>query len=169
MAFNGAFTITENANLGTIILTNASTGSDGNLTGRTISSFRADGSVYAAPILWPLANASILLDDFFLVDNAVNIVVDWVSSAPLSSPSSYTANEVYAYIAFAEYFLYYLTQQQQATPNIIQAVGYYDNKGIVRTELDSAQSAVTLAADIKAAQACIERVQNMIDNQNSFF
>lgn len=167
--FNGNFSVSETSNLGTIVLTDTSTGADPDLTGRTINIFRADGTVFTDPIPWAIGDSSITLDGIFSKDIAVNIRVDWVSTAPDPDPSTYTKNTVYAYMDYSEYFLYYLTQLQLATPDIIQSDGYYANKTKVRCEIDNAQNAVDFATDIKAAQACIERAQYMIDNQNSFF
>lgn len=167
--FNGAFTISENSNLGTIILTDTSIGDDPALTGRTINIFKANGAAFVAAIPWPIADDTIILDNIFPVSQAVNIVVNWVSAAPEAAPSTYTANTVFAYMGYIEYFLYYLTQLQLANPTIIQSDGYYTNKSKVRSEVDSAQNAVDFAADIEAAQACIERAQYMIDNQKLYF
>ena len=168
--FNGAFTIAETSNLGTIVLTDTSTGADAGLTGRTISIFRADGTAFTDPIPWPLAQSSITLDDIFNKDIAVNIRVDWgTTTNPVDPASTYTANEVYAYTDFGEYFLYNLTQLLMSKPDTIQADDFYKNMFKVRTDIDNAHNCIDFASDQKQAQQCLDRVQNMIDNQNTFF
>lgn len=168
MAFNGAFTIAVTSDPSTFVLTDTSVGSDTNLTGRTVYLYQASSQLLVSAISWPLANNTIninVLDK----DYALNVVVDWQSSSPLPSPSTYSYSLIYAFIGYAMQFLYQLTQNQTSQPAIIDDKDYYYNKGVLITEMDSAINAISPGGDLFAAQSCINRYQLLINNQTYFF
>lgn len=167
MAFNGAFTISENTTLGVIILTDASTGNDPNLTARTIYIYRSDGTLLATAN-WPLGDNQITLD-IFAKDLAMNVKVNYTSSNPLAAPSTYTYDLLYLYKSFGQDFLYQLTQYQLSNPTIIQSENYYKNKLKVIVDMDSAQNALDYGRDIESAQLCVEMYQALIDGQKYYF
>lgn len=168
MSFNAAFSILPTADPAVFILTDTSTGSDMNLTGRTISLFQTDGSLLVPAIPWPIANSSISLN-VLPTDMALNISVSWASSSPLAPPSSYIYTQIYAFVKYAQQFLYSWTQEQQANPAITQDQNFYKNKLIVFCEILSAQNAIETGSDIFAAQAAIERYLYIMANSNYYF
>ena len=88
MAFNSAFTVTSLIVPGDIVLNDTSTGSDSNLTGRTISLFQSDGSLLTGGTIdFPLSSGSSITLDVLDVDACLLILITWQSSSPLPSPS----------------------------------------------------------------------------------
>ncbi len=168
MAYNLMFSVQETANPAQILLVDQSTGSDGNLTSRAIYLYQANSQLLVAAIDWPLADNTITLD-VLQQDYALDIRVTAISSSPLAPPSSYTYAQIFAFTGFGELFYYQLTQSQTAQPGIIQDQNFYNNKSILRTELDSAKLAISVGEDIYGAQGCIIRYQYMIQQQNYFF
>lgn len=168
MAFNSAFTITPTADASTFILTDSSTGSDGNLTGRTIYLIQTSGAYLVFPIPWPIGQSSITLN-LLQQDIALNIRVDWSSSSPLPSPSTYTYSQIYAFVGYGQLYVYQLTQYQTSKPTVIDDSNYYSNKSKLITEIDSALSAIVTGADLYGAQSAIDRYQFLIKNSQYFF
>lgn len=168
MAYNLAFQISESLTPGVFTIQDSSSGSDPNLTGRLIYIYKIDGSLFTAAIPWSIADSSITLS-ILDKDYAFNIVVTAQSSSSLPSPSSYTASKIYAFTGYGENFYGYLTQLQSSNPVIIQDQNYYQNKMILRVEMDSAVQAIDYLQDVAAAQSCILRYQQLINNQQYYF
>lgn len=77
MAFNGSFQISQTSDVTSFIITDNSTGSDPNLTGRTISLFLADGSLLGGSTIdWPIGEGSIKTISLLTRDYSLNIKVD---------------------------------------------------------------------------------------------
>jgi hypothetical protein len=169
MAFNGAFTIAESATaLGSFILTDTSTGSDANLTGRTIYIYKVDGELYTEAISWPIGTTTktlAILDK----DYAFNIKIDWASSSPLADPSTYTYSQIFAFTKFGEYEYGTLTRLQTSIPTVISDTKYYQYKMHLRVELDAAKHAIDFMEDHYAAQRCIDRYQYLITKKRLFY
>jgi hypothetical protein len=176
MAFNGAFTISQGTDPSSFTVNDTSTGTDAALTDRQIYLQLADGT-YLTPsgsstnyIDFPLsAGSSITLVGILPRDYAISITVNWISSAPLPSPSTYTETNSYCFTQYSEQFYYTLTQQQVANPTIVNDTFYYGNKGILRTQIDSAAQAVSQGNDIANSQFCLDLAYNLISNSNDYF
>lgn len=167
MAFNADFTISESLIPNVFTISDTSTGSDSNLTGRTIFLYKSNGELLVAGISWPIAQASLTLDVLDR-DKALDIQVQWASSSPLASPSTYTAKELFAFTARGEAFNYRLIQLQSANPSIIQSDDYLIKKMQLRIALDDAKDAIEKGADIYSAQQMIER-SNFLQNNDRYF
>lgn len=168
MAFNSIFTITPTASPSTFILTDTSSGSDPNLTGRLISLYTASGALLVPAISWPIADSTISLD-VLEQDIALNISVTWSSSSPLPSPSTYIYTQIYAFVKYGQNFVYNLTQYQESNPSVVQDTNWYANKLQLLCEILSAQNAIDTGESQFSAQMCIDRYQYLITNENYFF
>lgn len=168
MSFVAAFSITPTASASTFILEDTSVGSDMNLTGRTVYLIETNGQYLVFPIPWAIGQSTITIN-VLTQDISLNVRVLWNSSSPLAPPSTYIYEQVFAFTQYGEDFLYSLTQQQTANPTIVQDTNYYSNKGIVRTEIDSAINAIEIGKDQFSAQNCIARYNAMINNENYLF
>lgn len=166
--FNASFIITKTADPSTFIITDNSSGSDPDLTGRVIYLYTANGSLLVPAITWPIGQSSYTFTGLEQ-DVALNVRVEWSSSNPLPDPSTYTYSELNYFVQFGEQFLYGLTQQQTANPSIVQDTTYYANKGIVRTEIDSAINAIDVGNDLAGSEYCIARYTAMMNAQNYLF
>lgn len=172
MALSPSFQVAQNSGTPSVLtLTDTSSGSDLSVVKRRIYLLQADGT-YLVPsgvttdyIDWPLADISISLD-VLTQDTALQVTVDWLNS---SNVALYTATTPCGLSAFGETFYYSLTQQQQADPNIIASLNFYNSKMMLRVELDSAAQAISFAGDIQGAQQCFDRAQIFITNQSFFF
>lgn len=168
MAFNAAYSLATTDTPDVFVLTDTSTGSDANLTGRQVFLYQADNTLLVPVINWPIGDSTIEINQL-TQDYALNILVVWTSSDPLPSPSTYTYSQIYAFTGFGEQFYYQLTQNQTSTPDIIQDTNYFNSKMILRVELDSATQAINVGSDLYSAQGCITRYQYLIQNSNYFF
>jgi hypothetical protein len=169
MSFNASFSISSIGSNNTFTLTDTSTGSDTNLTDRTISLFNSAGTlINNTTIDWPIGESSITINSLSQ-DYGVNISVSWASSSPLPSPSTYTYSDLQSLTQYAEQFYYTLTQRQTAAPNTIQDQLYFENKSKLRTLIDSANQAITEGGDIYSCQGCITQYQLMINNSTLYF
>lgn len=168
MAFNAAFTVTSLIVPGSFTINDTSTGSDSNLTGRTISLYQADGSlVGGSTIDFPLsAGSSIALT--ISVDLCLLILVTWQSSSPLPSPSTYSASGTFLFRGFSLQFLDQQIGAIQSNPSILQDTIFYDSLGKLQTDIDCAIQAASTGQQA-SSQAALNRIQYLIDNQNKFF
>jgi len=168
MAFNGAISIASLITPGAFVITDASTGSDPNLTGRTISLYQASGDLLnGSTVNWPLSDGSTKTISIS-VDLCLQIVVQWASSSPLPSPSTYSSSGLYL---FRGYSLQFLDQQIgaiQSNPSILQDTGFYNSLGILQTEIDNAVQAASTGQQA-SSQAALSRIQYLITHQNNFF
>jgi hypothetical protein len=120
---------------------------------------------------WALVDATYLADVLNNTSKAINIVVQWLD---VNDNLLYaTPLRLQGFSLFAESFYFSLTQMQamqnNPPPNIVSDSNYYMNKGVLRTELDSALNAVTIGGDIVCAQKCYERADYLVNNQQKFF
>src|SRR3954462_9567174 len=107
MAFIGAFTVAQNSP-STITLTDESTGSDPNITQRTITVTKFDNTTIIENYDW-LVNAipgdTITLSDIFDQDYAVNITVRWYNFIDPDPDGTYTVTQAYEFDFYAMDFL----------------------------------------------------------------
>lgn len=168
MAFNGAVTISSLISPGQFVITDASTGSDPNLIGRTISLYQASGELLnGSTVDWPLSDGSTKTITIS-VDLCLLIVVQWASSSPLPSPSTYSTSGLYL---FRGYSLQFLDQQIgaiQSNPNILNDTNFYDSLGKLQTDIDCAIQAASTGQQ-SSSQAALSRIQYLITNQSKFF
>lgn len=169
MAFNGAFTVSSLITPGSFIITDTSTGSDVNLTGRTISLYQADGTLLGGTTInFPLsAGASITLN-VLNVDLCLLIVLTWQSSSPLSPPSAYSASGLFNFIGNSRAFEDQQIGAIQSNPNILNDSTFYYYLGDLQTEIDNSIQAASNGQQA-SAQAALSRIQNLIVNQNKYF
>lgn len=172
MAFTPNFSPSQTIGSPSILnLQDNSTGSDGAITVRHIYLTKSDGT-YLVPsgtstnyIVWAIANPSIALD-VLDIDYALNIVVLWLDAG---GNTLYTKSGLFCFSLYAEQFYYGLTQALAANYPIIADTNYYQNKGMLRTEIDSADYAVSIGGDSAASQACLNRAAFLIQNQSFNF
>lgn len=174
MSFNGNFSISQGTDISSFTLTDTSTGSDAGLTDRRIYLFHPDGTTLVpigstnAYIDWPIANSTItisLLDK----DYALRIEVDWISSAPLAPPSTYTQTILYAFTSNSEDFYAGLTRMQASNPVLVNDNHFYDNKMKLRLFIEDALDAVANMNDVYLAQNCLNQAYDLIVNQQVNF
>lgn len=169
MAFAAHFSVSQGADPASFTLLDDSTGSDANLTTRTISLFLSDGTLLTgSTIAWPISDgASKVLSDVLAKDYSINISVAWTSSSPIPG-STYTFEALYTFTGNSNTFIYSLIQQLAAQESLSNDTGYYTNLSIVQTDVDSAAQAGTYG-DQAAAQNCLDRVYYFQINQAKFF
>lgn len=169
MSFNGNFTVAATTTLGSLLLTDTSSGSDAGLTGRTISIYKANGDLYTPAIAWAIGDTTktlAILDK----DYAFNIIVAWTSSAPLASPSTYSAEQLFAYTKYGWYEYSQLTRLQTSQPDTMSDRDYYFYKIQMEVELTGAEIAVSsLMEDRYASQRSIDRSQYLIQKKQLFY
>lgn len=169
MAFTANFSISQTADVQSFIITDTSAGSDPNLTGRTISLFLADGSLLGGSVIpWPLADGNIKTIDLLQRDYSINITVNWQSSSPLPSPSTYTKSALYTFVGNSVEFEYGVIQQLAANPNLASDTLFYDSLGKLQTLIDSAETAGSFD-DQSNSQFMLDLAYNLIRNEANYF
>ena len=169
MAFSADYSVSQGLDPASFTLTDTSTGSDSNLTTRTISLFQADGSLLGgAVIAWPYSDGSTkALTGYLSRDYALNIVVNWVSSSPIPG-STYTKSAYYGFTGNTNNFIYDLIQNIAAQPSLLNDNGYYEYLSRLQTEVDSCALAISFA-DLFNAQSALDRAFNIMTSQQLFF
>lgn len=167
MAFNGSFSVAITSSPGTFILTDTSTGSDGGLTGRTVSLYKQDGTLLVAAIPWAISNSSITLN-VFTQDYALRISVAWASSSPLAPPSTYVYALLYTFTGFLKYFWYQQIQRVAANPVLSTQRSFKQSLCLLDLYIDCANLATT-QNDQTNAQLMLNSAYYLQQNQTSFF
>lgn len=169
MAFSADFSVSQGLDVQSFTLTDTSSGSDGNLTGRTIALYQANGSLLGgATINWPLSDgATKALTGYLPRDYSLLILVTWQSSSPIPG-SSYSKSAIYTFTGNSNAFAYGLLQQIAALQSITSDNGFEDNLAILNSEIQNAGRASTYG-DHGNAQQCLDRIYNMIVNQQFYF
>lgn len=168
MAFNGSFQISVTSDPSAIILVDNSTGSDGNLTSRTIFLYKTDNSLLVAAITWPIAQSSITINPLDK-DYALNVSVVWTSSSPLAPPSTYTKSLIYAFVGYGVQYSNTLLQFLNTNQQMVNDQSWYFNFAILLLEIQNAQNAISVGANIGNAQAAILRYQLLLTKANDYF
>ncbi len=169
MAFNGNFSVSQGVDVQSFTLTDTSTGSDVNLTGRTIYLYLADGTLLGGgAINWPLSDGSTkTLTGYLPKDYSLNILVTWQSSAPIGG-STYSKAEVVTFTGNSNAFAYGLLQQIAATQSLTSDNDFEANFAILNSEILNAGRASTYGNQGNAQQ-CLDRIYNMIIKQQFYF
>jgi len=169
MAFNGNFSATQTTDISGFTLLDTSSGSDTNLTDRQVFLYTTSGALLTGSAIdWPIANGPLVLTGILPIDYSLLIVVNWVSSSPLPSPSTYTLTSVNTFTGNTQNFINGLIQQiaaQQGTTNDNQ---FLTNMNILYTYLDNAVLAQKYNNQGNA-QENLTLALGMINNQNLFF
>lgn len=178
MPITPSFSVYQNSGMPSVInLTDTSTGSDTSITKRRVYLLQANGE-YLVPsgvttnyVEWDITdvNTRAPLNKQINVlekDAALTIKVEWLTSLNVVVESKTTS---FSFTAYSETFYYGLTQSQIANPSLVSAANWYENKMILRVEIDSANQAITFASDIFSAQAALDRASYIIENSNYFF
>jgi len=154
-----------------ITLTDTSTGSDVTIAKRRVYLLQSNGTFLVPTetttdyINWNLSDPSISLN-VLSQDTALSITVQWLTSTNAIVTSKVIS---FAFTAYNETFYYGLTEQQVASPAIVNSTFWYQNKMILRVELDSAVQAITFASDIFSAQQALNRATYLVTNSNYYF
>ena len=171
MAFNGSFSVATTSDPKTFVLTDNSTGADSNITGRTISLYKSDGTLLSgSTISWPkvaLIGDTITLS-LLTIDYSLRIQVNWVSSSPLPSPSTYTLSALNTFTGNLKAFWYQLIQRMAANPGNATQRAFLKSLGSFVTYLDNAGLA-TAEDDQTNAQLALNSAYYMQQNQTTFF
>lgn len=178
MAISANFSASQNSGLPSVInLTDTSTGSDTSITKRRVYLLQANGE-YLVPsgtttnyVEWNITNVNTREPlstqiNVLQKDAALSITVQWLTSSNVVVESKTTS---FSFTAYSETFYYGLTQDQVSNPSLVSDTNWYENKMILRVEIDSANQAVVFASDIFSAQAALDRASYIIQNSNFFF
>jgi hypothetical protein len=173
MSFIPSFSTNQTLGVPTNInLTDTSTGTDSSIAKRRVifttstgTNLVPTGNSSAVYIDWDIANPSISIN-VLKVDMALTVLVEWLD---VSNNVLYSVSTLEGYTMYNETFYYGLTQNQVSTPDIVNDTNYYNNKSILRTEIDSGNQAILYGNDITSAQNCYSRATYLVQNQNLFF
>jgi hypothetical protein len=169
MSFVAAFTVNSLIVPGSLVINDTSTGSDTNLTGRTISLFQADGTLLTgSTIPFPISSGNSITLSVLNIDYCLLIVITWQSSSPLPPPSSYSASGLFNFVGNSRQFEDQQIGAIQSNPGILQDSGFYNSLGILQTEIDNSIQAASTGQQA-SAQAALSRIQYLIVNQNKYF
>jgi hypothetical protein len=169
MAFSAHFSVSQGSDATSFTLTDDSTGSDSNLTTRTISLFLADGSLLGgSTIAWPISEgATKALTGYLTRDYVINISVEWTSSSPIPG-STYTYAALFGFTGNTNAFIYGLIQQIAAQQSILNDTTFYEYLSKLQTEVDNCDQAVTYG-DQFSGQAALDRAYAIILNSANYF
>jgi hypothetical protein len=170
MSYSANFAVSQGLSVTSFTITDTSSGSDPNLTGRTISLFEADGSLLGdAVIQWPLSdgNTKVLTDILIPWDFSVNAVVNWISSSPIPG-STYTKTELVTFTGQSNSFAYSLVQQISSTQAITKNTNYLYNLALLNSDILNANRCNDFG-DQGAAQECLNRIYAYYVNRSFYF
>lgn len=169
MAFNGDFSVSQTSDISGFTISDVSTGADANLTGRTLFLYKTDGSLLTgSPINWPIANSALTLTGILPKDYSLSIVVNWASSDPLPSPSTYTKTAISTFTGNTYNFIVGLIQEIAAKQGITNDGQFLENLNIMYTYVDNANLS-QVYNNQGNAQLNLDLAYGMITNKNLFF
>lgn len=169
MAFNADFSVSQGIDVTSFQIQDTSTGSDPNLTGRTISLGLVDAQLLGgSTISWPLSDGSSkLINQLLQRDYSLNIGVTWQSSSPIPG-STYSKNHIVTFTGNSNQFAYGLLQQIAAQQSITNDNEFMYNLFLINSDIINAERAADFL-DQGNSQAALDRIYYMITNQNLFF
>lgn len=173
MSFNGNFAVSLGSTPLSFIITDTSAGTDPNLTDRRITLYLSDGTTLvptgsATPYIdWPIGNGPITIS-LLTKDYSINVNTQWISSAPLSSPSTYTFSQLNTFTGNLQLFDYGLTQMMAANKLLAQDGNFLRNKELLQLYIENAINA-TLYNDQFNAQSNLNDAYQLQLNQNVNF
>ncbi len=150
-----------------IVLTDTSTGTDGNIVSRRVALQTADGD-YLVPsgndsdtyIVWLLADTSITLD-VLSKDYGLYVIVQWLDA---SSAVLYEKIQLSGFTSYNEDGLYLFSQMEAANPLNTSDSNFLNNQFLARNYVDSGNQAIERYSDIKTAQICYDKATSIISN-----
>lgn len=154
-----------------ITLVDISTGSDGAISERRVTTLDKDGNDIVEDgtttdyEVWAYADASILLD-LFPEDIAVFMRTDWVNSG---GTVLYTKTYLIPSVINLKNYYIFLLKCQNSNRSLINTGNFYLNFSAMLSALQSAITSTTLITDIGSAQAAIDRGNKLISNSANFF
>lgn len=175
MPFAGSFTITPVATDPTsFVITDTSTGSDTNLTDRQIFLYQSNGVLLLPAgsttnyIDWPIsAGSSLTITGLLTVDYSLNILVNWISSAPIGG-STYTFTLLYTFTGNTTLFINGLIQEIAANPQLENSYNFMGNLAKMYVFVQNALNATTYMQQF-SAQGALNQAQNLILNASILF
>lgn len=140
-----------------------STGSDAAIANRLIFIYDYQNNLFTgAPIQFPLSAGGSITPNILTQDFAFNCVVQWVDA---SGNVLYTTSQIGVFTGFLEWFEYGLSQQIAAQPNLLNDINFFNNWSKLRTFIDGASNAITIAGSIYNSQSMIQLAQYIVNNQ----
>lgn len=169
MAFNGNFTAVQSSDISGFTITDTSSGADGGLTDRQVFIYTVSGALLTGAVIdWPIANGPLVLTGILPKDYSLSILVNWISSSPLPSPSTYSKTSINTFTGNTYYFLLGLIQEIAAQQGITNDNQFLVNMNILYTYLDNAN--LSQAYNNQGnAQENLDLAFGMMSNKNLFF
>ena len=152
MSFSPAFTASQSAATpSTVVFTDTSTGSDGNIASRRIYVTDNNGNAVVPSgtttsyVAWVLSSNPLSVASLLLNDMACNVLIQWLDSG---NTILYETNTNYAFAENNKQFFYYLFQQLALTPGILQDANYLSNLNQYWTYITGGINAITIGDDL---------------------
>lgn len=173
---NSNFSVSQTIGIpNTISIADTSTSPDADVVVRQVFMTDANGNWITANgsfttstfTTWPIADSSIAIA-CLPVDMALQITVDWLD---INGTALYTKTALYDFTQYGVLASFALTQDLTGKPNTLQDTNYWQNRMILRCNIDDADNAVTIGGNIYISQAALDREQEMIKpaNQKIYF
>lgn len=168
MPFVPSFTVSNNAvNPTTFTIVDTSTGTDVLIVDRQILIYDATNTlILGSPIDFPVASGTTINLNILSQDVAVNIIINWNYAGGVVT---YTANQIFGFTGFLEWFFYGLIQQIAAKATIANDTNFIANLSKLRVLIDAVNNAITFGQSIFNAQNMISMAQYMQTNTTLFF
>lgn len=168
MAFAGNFNVSQLTDLTGFLLVDTSTGTDANITDRSVALYLTNGQLLVPVIDWAIAAANpFVVTGIMTKDYSLTIVVTWISSAPITG-STYTKTLIVTFDGYDNQFAYSLVQQLAANNKTLNDNDFQGNFYTLYTEIFNAIQAAKYS-DQFSAQAALDRSKYLIDNAAYFF
>jgi len=165
MPLSPAFSITESTQLGVVVLTDTSTGTDASVTGRRVRIYKTDGSLFVEEQNWDINETTITLT-ILDKDYALNFEVYWDY---IATPGVYTADLIFAFTRFGKFEYGQLVRLMTSNPDIIKDRDFFDYMKMMDVDIENAVFAIDEMEDQYAAQRAIERYQDLITKKSIFY
>ena len=154
-----------------VYLTDDSTGSDVTITEKRVYITDVENN-YLVPsgtttdyVVWALADSTISID-CLTQDTAAFVKTDWVN---VSGGVVETKTILCDFRLYNLQESFQLTQAMVAQPNIIQDTNFWNNKMILRVNIDDSVEAVSIGGNQRVAQSALNRATAMTNNQSIYF
>jgi len=159
---------------GDIVFTDTSTGSDGSVTQRRIyiqtaaGDFLVEEGTTTEYEVWGNfpTTTTITLTDILDKDYGCRVTVQWLNSG---NTVLYDKTLYYGFTCYNEDFDYQLTQAVAGNPVLMSDNNYWGNKNLLRTYIDSGNTAIERSSDTASAQQCYDLATNLRTNSQYFF
>lgn len=170
--------ITAAQSLGTpsiIILTDASTGTDGTITNRKVylrtatNQYLTETQQSSSTVAfenWPISDGVTINLDVLTEATTLEVTVVWTTGA---GTTVYELTDVIAFTNQDYIFQLGILASQTSTPGVLQDVNYYNSFIQFIVNLDNAEVAAATGDDLYSSQSALNRNQIMIDNEQMFF